>query len=397
VTFCLRQNNPFSFAWASNSIVVLVLACIGIFCSVIVCLSPKYFHFEALRNDTFYDEDKKQPAPFEYATEANVGIFRYEILEIFEYPWPPVKEDNETFSGFRSLRTLGKSNKKEEGKSLEHMEERWLQDNATTTANVTFGATNETLVNATANATENPVTGNATGTPVTGNSTAAPVTGNSTAAPAANTSTLAPIPPLGAGGMVDTSTESPTTAPTPSPTISNPNDDIDVRLNTVLKYSDGEDTLDAVFKNAQRGAKIAPIMAVIGVCFGLIELCCCVYKCSWLPTALFLYIAFMFQSFTLFLFLSDDWWYVNWSSPFFGLLAAGMCLDSGHFISPSLNPALLPPFGLTFFLQFFFLLNQQIRPGLSFGICRLDVGDCRHLLHDFQHVGVLHTTTPAML
>jgi hypothetical protein len=285
----------------------MVLACIGIFCSVIVCISPKYFHFEALRNDTFYDEDKKQPAPFEYATEANVGIFRYEILEIFEYPWPPVKGENENFTGFRSLRSLEKSSKKE-GKSAEPEDERWLQDNVTTAANVTFATTNATVVNATGNATEAPVTGNATGTPVTGNATEAPVTGNSTAAPAANT-TLAPIPPLGAVGLADTS-ESPTTTPTSAPTISNPNDDIDVELNTVLKYSDGEDSLDEVFENAQRGAKFAPIFAVIGVCFGLIELCCCVYKCSWLPTALFLYIAFMFQSFTLFLFLSDDWWYV---------------------------------------------------------------------------------------
>lgn len=280
---------------------MLVLACIGILCSAIVCLSPKYFHFEALRNDTFYDDDKKQPAPFTYATEANVGIFRYEILEVFEYPWPPVKEEKVesvgNFTGFRSLR---------DGKSPEPMDERWLQDNATTTANVTLVATNATSVNATGNATEPSLTSNATGA-LTGNATAAPAANTTVAA--ANT-TAAPgslIPPIGAGGLGDGS-ESPTKTPTSSPTISNPNDDIDVELNTVLKYSDGEDKLDEVFKNAQRGAKIAPIMAVIGVFFGLIELCCCVYKCSWLPTALFLYIAFMFQSFTLFLFLSDDWW-----------------------------------------------------------------------------------------
>ena len=43
------------------SIIVLLLSLIGIVCSVICLQSSKYFHFESLRNDTFYDKDKKQP------------------------------------------------------------------------------------------------------------------------------------------------------------------------------------------------------------------------------------------------------------------------------------------------------------------------------------------------
>ena len=76
---------------------MIVLALIGIACSAWFCMSPKYFTFVALRNDTFYDEDKIQPDPFKYAVEANVGVFRYEILEVFEYPWPPPKQERQLY------------------------------------------------------------------------------------------------------------------------------------------------------------------------------------------------------------------------------------------------------------------------------------------------------------
>lgn len=76
----------------NSRITVFVLGVIGIFCSTIACLSPHYFHFVSLRNDTFYDAEKFQPEPFKYAVEANVGLFRYEILEVFEYPWPPLEQ-----------------------------------------------------------------------------------------------------------------------------------------------------------------------------------------------------------------------------------------------------------------------------------------------------------------
>ena len=53
----------------------------------------------SLRNDTFTDEtgQKTQPHPFEHATEANVGIFRYEILDVYTYPWPPKQQERRLF------------------------------------------------------------------------------------------------------------------------------------------------------------------------------------------------------------------------------------------------------------------------------------------------------------
>ena len=74
---------------STDSIPVFILGLVGIACSSIVCLSPHYFSFVSTRNDTFYCIEKNFPKPFEFATEANVGLFRYEILEVFEYPWPP--------------------------------------------------------------------------------------------------------------------------------------------------------------------------------------------------------------------------------------------------------------------------------------------------------------------
>jgi hypothetical protein len=87
--------------------VVFVLGLVGIACSSFVCLSPRYFSFVSLRNDTFTEKDMQQPHPFEYATEANVGLFRYEILEVYEYPWPP-KNERELFDAMheRELKRL---------------------------------------------------------------------------------------------------------------------------------------------------------------------------------------------------------------------------------------------------------------------------------------------------
>ena len=55
----------------------------------------------------------------------------------------------------------------------------------------------------------------------------------------------------------------------------------------------------------------APILATIGLISCLVEFCCCEYKCSWLPTAICLYGAFMLQLMTVFLFMSEDFWYVE--------------------------------------------------------------------------------------
>lgn len=179
--------------------------------------------------------EKAQPEPFEYATEANVGLFKYEITEVFVYPWPPLNQQG----GVR---------------------ERDLQLGVADTMAPTI-------------------------TP--------------------------PLPPPGVplpGPGSQGGSSVPTETPSAFPTMQNPNDKIDVELNKVMKYEDGMDQFDSMFRNAQLGAFLAPIFAGLGTIFGLIELLCCKYKCSWLPTALFLYLAFMFQSFTLFLFLSEDFW-----------------------------------------------------------------------------------------
>ena len=302
---CVRILNR-TKTHSPKSVVVLVLAIVGIICSIILCRSTKYFQFESLRNDTFYDKEKFQPEPFEYATKANVGVFRYEILEVFYYPWPPKKKSEATEEGFgftgagfesgEGFESGGGGRARYLAFESEEALQRWLQgDAAGGTTNVTGANETAVLANATsANATST----NATAT----NGTAAP-SAPEVLAPGADI----PLP----GDLASPGTPSPTASPTMAPTISNPNDKVDVDLNTPKSYPKGMKQFDAVFTNAQRGAMWGPILAGIGTVFGLIELCCCIYKCSWLPTALFLYLAFMFQSFTLFLFLSDDFWYVS--------------------------------------------------------------------------------------
>ena len=278
-------------------IVVLILALVGIGCSAWFCLSANYFTFISLRNDTFYDEDKLQPDPFKYATEAWVGVFRYEILEVYEYPWPPPKqerylaEDDYDTSGLSAF----------ESALLEEM--RKLQDegnNGTDTDDTTDPEDNITTNITDVNATFSPTT----------SPTWLPTQMPTTPAP---TMTAPPIIPIGAGS--DELSSEPTTSPTPAPTITNPNDIVYEEthpINTVKKYELGLKQFegDSVMTNGQRGALFAPIFAGLGVIFCCIELFCCIYKCSWLPTALFLYLAFMFQTFTLFMFLSEEFWYV---------------------------------------------------------------------------------------
>ena len=203
-------------------------------CSFVAISSPKYFEFQSIRNDTFFDDDKKQPTPFEWTTHANVGLFKYELLELYE----PL------------------------------------------------------------DFTESP-----TITPIGDPPT--------------------PIPrPI---NIIDdeNATETPSSSPTefiPPGLPYNPNLH---PLNTVLDYEHGRKQFkginqiggnelhdDGAFTKAQTAAIIAPIMAIFGIIFGLIELICCIYYCSWVPTALFLYLAFMLQLITMFLFLSDNFWYV---------------------------------------------------------------------------------------
>jgi hypothetical protein len=304
------------------SIVVFTLAIIGIGCSVFTCLSPNYFSFVSLRNDTFLLEEKHQPEPFEYATEANVGMFKYQILDVFDFPWPPSKQERQLFEDLME----------QEVRRLQNETDVVVVDNNTTdtdtdtntnTTNVSNStvAGNETLTNTTeaplanatdANATDTPVA-NATDTPVANatdaNATDVPLA-NATGANATGIPGNDTIPGVGPGSTGGS--PSPTTIPTQPPTITNPNDKVaeTVDLGVVKPYEEGMMEDDSLFTNSQRGALMGPIFAFLGTVFGLVELCCCTYKCSWLPTALFLYLAFMFQMFTLFLFLSEDWWYV---------------------------------------------------------------------------------------
>lgn len=226
-----------------------------------------YFSFIALRNDTFLEPSKAQPHPFEYATDAKVGLFKYEILDVFHYPWPP-KRERQLFDEM----LVG--------------ELRRMQG--------TPGANG--FPNLGFNGGYNSPGYNTTNAP-----TAAP--GN-----ALNNCTGAVVP--GPGSVKCGVTASPTSAPSAAPTPVNINNIVAATtdIGVVKPYPGGMGMFDSSFTNAQRGAILGPVFAFLGTVFGLIELCFCTYKCSWLPTALFLYLAFMFQLLTMFLFLSVTWW-----------------------------------------------------------------------------------------
>lgn len=277
----------------NTRIAVITLAIVGIGCSIWACLSANYFSFVQLRNDTFYDEAKFQPDPFRYATEAKVGLFKYEILDVYEYPWPPPRE-RALFDDMLKdeLRRMQETQQAEPQENEEDWEERELQE-------FNFTSPAPSLSAAPSNSPAPTATAEPTGEP-----TPAPVF---TVSPTTNCSDVEIEP--GPGSVVDCdATREPTSTPSSFPTPINPNDIVaeEVDIGVVKKYKDGKSSFDSVFKNAQRGALMGPIFAGLGVVFGLIELCCCTYKCSWLPPALFLYLAFMFQLFTMFLFLSED-------------------------------------------------------------------------------------------
>jgi hypothetical protein len=283
---------------AYDSITVFVLSVIGIACSIWLCLSSDYFKFISLRNDTFYDIDKKQPEPFQYATEANVGLYKYVILDVFEYPWPPPRE-----------RVLFND-------MLED-ELRRLQDSAAPSAAASASPSAMASATPTLVASMNP-----TAAPSQSPSFVPTVTASEgpslspsilpSGMPSASAAPSKCIPPLEPGAAVDcvVGSESPTIAPSSSPTITNPNDIIEeiTELDVVKDYPNGMDQFDSVFYNAQLGGLLGPIFCALALVTGLMEYCCCLFKCSWLPTAIFLYLAFMFQMFTLFLFLSEDFW-----------------------------------------------------------------------------------------
>eukprot|EP00339_Tiarina_fusa_P001227 CAMPEP_0117076294 /NCGR_PEP_ID=MMETSP0472-20121206/53781_1 /TAXON_ID=693140 ORGANISM="Tiarina fusus, Strain LIS" /NCGR_SAMPLE_ID=MMETSP0472 /ASSEMBLY_ACC=CAM_ASM_000603 /LENGTH=527 /DNA_ID=CAMNT_0004802133 /DNA_START=196 /DNA_END=1775 /DNA_ORIENTATION=+ len=291
--FCCGRN-----CGRNSRIVVLVMALIGIGCSVWFCLSPKYFTFVALRNDTFYDEDKRQPDPFRYATEADVGVFKYKIKEVYEYPWheypwPPPKQERYLYEDAFEEALMEEIRRLQDGNNSTPPDDAVLND---------------------ANSTDVPSVDNSTVVPLS-NQTAAPTgptaapTWKPTSSPTPKPNITDPLIPVGPGS--EALSFEPTSSPTPFPTVTNPNDIVAAEvepLNKVKSYEFGMKQFegDSVMTNGQRGAFFAPIFAGIGCIFCCIELFCCVYKCSWLPTAVFLYAAFMFQTFTLFMFLSED-------------------------------------------------------------------------------------------
>jgi len=287
----------------NSRVAVLILSLIGISCSTWVCLSHQYFHFESLRNDTFFDLEKAQPEPFEYATSANVGLFKYQILEVFEFPWPPIDE-------YPWPPTVKPPTRRERRRAEEMMlnEIRRLQetDSPAPDANATEVPTTETAPPISANFTSNSTAPSIA--PSTVPSTA-PSTAPSTS-PSSAPSDVHSAAPTEVHSAVPSAVPSaaPTSLPTAKPTITNPNDIVaaTVDLGVVKSYEEGMNQFGSLFQKGQLGALVAPILAGIGTVFGLIEFCCCTYKCSWLPTALFLYLAHMMQMATVFLFLSED-------------------------------------------------------------------------------------------
>lgn len=291
-----------------SRITVFILGTIGILCSSIVCLSPHYFSFVSLRNDTFYDPEKFQPQPFKYAVQANVGLFRYEILEVFDYPWPPL-EENKIFDAMhnRELERLARLDADNQQTSLGgglnfNFFDRFLQEKFP----AGFYDDDDGIDDNTAGVGKDvifpPPSDNAT---TYQNDTMDTVL---TRAPGDIPIDIADIPIDEVPDVVPGSNADerlPTSTPTFAPTNGNPNDDIDVEVGVVQRYPPGSE-FDKLFENGRSGAMWAPILASIGLVFATMEFCCCIYKCSWLPTAIFLYIAFMLQLMTMFLFMSEQ-------------------------------------------------------------------------------------------
>ena len=306
-----------TYTCSKQSITVFILGIIGVICSTVVCFTPNYFSFVSLRNDTFYDEEKYQPVPYRHATEANVGLFRYQIMEVFEYPWPP-SEQRELFDAMhnRELERLTElDNLKDEQDSSSSDSTSIDSSSGSTSIFLSSGSILDdlrrlqnkfpddyydddlTLLKDTDDVLQNE-------TMYQNDTLGIILTLSPTETPPVDLPDIV-VPKVLPGSNVIS--RLPTTTPTSSPTGSDPNLLVDVEIGVINPYPAGVE-FDSYFKNGQKGAMWAPILATLGLIFGMIEFCCCIYKCSWLPTALFLYGAFMFQMMTLFLFMSDDFW-----------------------------------------------------------------------------------------
>ncbi|CAJ1945254.1 unnamed protein product [Cylindrotheca closterium] len=314
----------------NSRLTVFVLSFIGILCSIFLCLSHDYFKFTSIRNDTFYDEDKQQPLPFEYATVAKVGLFWYQIDEVFIYPWPPPRE-RMLFSDMlqdevKRIQSNNPNNNDEERKLQLTVTSTSIRPSSTPSLAPSMNPSTPTVSESPTGAPSGSGVPTVSHEPsIIPSASAQPTT---SAAPSASKSpsyqpsiepsgaptvTAAPskcVPPLEPGAAIDCelASKSPTMSPTSAPTITNPNDIVaaTTQLGKRLKYEKGMDQFDSVFYNAQLGGILGPVFCGLAFLTGTVEYCCCMFKCSWLPTAIFLYLAFMFQMFTLFLFLSDD-------------------------------------------------------------------------------------------
>lgn len=284
----------------NSRITVFILGVIGICASTIVCLSPNYFSFISLRNDTFCDMDKFQPIPFEYATEANVGLFRFEIKEAYEYPWPwPTDaKECERFDLLhnRELERLAAYDAENEDFAGRSLQVRFPNED--------YDDDDDSVALDDNAAVDEVSTGHTT---VHQNDTMQVIL---TKAPADSPTDIQDvpieeIPDALPGSNAKDENRLPTTSPTVAPTLGNPNELVEVEVGVVQPYPAGHE-LDKLFTQGQQGAMWAPILASIGLIFCAIEFFCCIYKCSWLPTAIFLYVAFMLQLMTMFLFMSED-------------------------------------------------------------------------------------------
>jgi len=260
--------------------VVFALGLVGIACSSFVCLSPRYFSFVSTRNDTFTDPDKLQPHPFEYATEANVGLFRYEILEVYEYPWPP-KGERELFDAMheRELKRLDAvdgdgdvDNRKVTASTSTYMnrllnrllpnkfpDDFYDDDNVVTSIqtmdddNVNGGGDDffddDNVVTSiqTMDDDNNKITAHQNDTTMLVLTRAPSDTPYEERIPT-SFGILDVIPGSNAGVRL------PTTSPTQSPTITNPNDLIDVDIGVVKPYPAGA-KFDSLFSNGQMGGE----------------------------------------------------------------------------------------------------------------------------------------------
>jgi hypothetical protein len=259
-------------------------------------------------------EDNYQPIPFTYATDANVGLFRYQILEFYEYTWPDIGYDErKLFDEMhnRELERLASVDLKDGESSIfsrllqKRFPDQFYDDDDSVTNDGDGGDdTGSDNGGDTGGDTGDDEISLPSGNVTTYQNDTMEIVLTTSPADSPTEIPIDQIPDVLPGS--NAKNRLPTSMPTPQPSRSNPNDNYDLEdIGKVQSYHRGNE-LDKLFNNGRSGALWAPILAAIGLIFASIEFFCCIYKCSWLPTAISLYIAFMLQMMTLFLFMSED-------------------------------------------------------------------------------------------